>query len=316
MRIVLDTDLAMGEPGSEIDDGFALALACADPELELELVTTVNGNTDVETATLLSIELAGRLGRPDLPVVRGAAAPLLRPDRARQASQAIREAYGHHQAHPGHAAEEIVKLVMANPGEITVVAIGPLTNIAVALSLEPMLATTVREIVVMGGKFLGQTLDSRMPGEFNIWVDPEAAYAVLRSGAKLRLVGLDVTLQVRLTREHVEQMRAAPGSFSSFAGEYTATWIDRRAEASPGDASQADSCAMHDPLAVAVVTHPELVTWTPAYVDVVVGDGIGRGVMVTDLLGAVDPPSPNCQIATDVAVADFMNHFLASIGNL
>ena len=75
-RILLDTDLAMGAPGSDIDDGFALALALADPELSLELVTTVNGNTDVDTATRLSVELLARLGREDIPVVRGAGAPL------------------------------------------------------------------------------------------------------------------------------------------------------------------------------------------------------------------------------------------------
>ena len=74
IRIVLDTDLGMGEPGSEIDDGFALALAIADPDIKLELVTTVNGNTDVETATLLSLELLDRIGSSDIPVVKGAAA--------------------------------------------------------------------------------------------------------------------------------------------------------------------------------------------------------------------------------------------------
>jgi purine nucleosidase len=315
-RIILDTDLAMGEPGSEIDDGFALALAQSDPGISLELVTTVNGNTDVETATLLSVELAHRLGRPDLRVVRGAAAPLLRPGRARSAPAAITEKYGHRSPAPGHAASAIVEAVMAEPGELTIVAIGPLTNLATALALEPRLAASVREIVLMGGVFLGHTGRASMPGEFNVWVDPEAAHAVLHSGAPQRWVGLDVTLQVRLTREHAARMSAAPGAFSAFAGEFTTTWIDHQAARNPGDPSHADSCAMHDPLAVAAVAHPELLTWREASVDVVTGDGIARGVVVTDLLTGERPPEPNCRIATAVDVDAFTSYFLDSITNL
>src|SRR3954452_5582264 len=215
-RIVLDTDLSMGELGSEIDDGFALALAAADPELTVELVTTVNGNTDVETATLLSLHLVERLGMTGTRVVRGAAAPLTRPKRARSASPETVRAFGR-PIPPGYAAAEIASLVMANPGEITIVAIGPLTNVAAALSLEPELARSVQEIVVMGGVFLGQTLQSGMPGEFNVWVDPEAADAVLHSGAPLRFVGLDVTTRVRLTRAHAERMGERPDGFGAFA---------------------------------------------------------------------------------------------------
>jgi len=316
IRIILDTDLAMGEPGSEIDDGFALALAVADPEIRIDLITSVNGNTDVETATLLSLELAQRLGRSDIPVVRGAAAPFTRPDRARRAPRAIVDAYGHHSPTPGFAAQAIVTHVMSNPGEITIVAIGPLTNIAAAMLLEPALASTVREIVIMGGIFLSQTFQSSMPGEFNVWVDPEAAHAVLHSGAKLRWVGLDVTNQVRLTRAHAAQMSASSGAFSSFAGEYTTGWIDHQHARNPGDPSHADSCAMHDPLAVAVVTHPDLVTWRSAYVDIVIGDGIARGAMVTDLLTSVDPPAPNCEIAVAVDVEKFMTFFLDAVTSL
>jgi purine nucleosidase len=85
VRVILDTDPSMGSPGSEIDDGFALALLVADEAFQLELVTSVNGNTDVESATYLSMELLERLGRADIPVVRGAAAPLVEPDKARAA---------------------------------------------------------------------------------------------------------------------------------------------------------------------------------------------------------------------------------------
>jgi len=315
-RIILDTDLAMGEKGSEIDDGFALALAEADPDIQVELLTTVSGNTDVETATLLSLELAERLGHDDLRVVRGAAAPLLRPDTARSASAATVQAYGHREPAPGYAAAEIATLVMDHPGEFTIVAIGPLTNIAAALALDPRVASAAREIVIMGGIFLGQTLESAMPGEFNVWVDPEAAHAVLHSGARLRWVGLDVTLQVRLTREHAAQMTSSPHPFSAFAGEFTTAWIDHQAARNPGDPDRGQWCAMHDPLAVAAVTHPDLLTWAPARVDIVTGDGPARGVMVTDLLRTDGAPEPNCQIATAVDTDRFMAHFLGAVTSL
>ncbi|CAA9402665.1 MAG: Inosine-uridine preferring nucleoside hydrolase [uncultured Propionibacteriaceae bacterium] len=315
-RVILDTDLAMGAPGSDIDDGFALALAHAEPLIELDMITTVNGNTDVESATLLSLELAERLGCGEVPIYRGAGAPLTRPDRFCGAPADTVAAFGHHEPKPGYAAVEITRHILANPGDITLVPIGPLTNVAAALSLDHRLATSVREIVVMGGIFLGQTHATGMPGEFNIWKDPEAAEAVLHSGAPLRFVGLDVTLQVRLTRAHAGEMAAAGGAFGEFAGSYTTGWIDHQAARHPDDPLQADSCAMHDPLAVAVVAHPEFVTWRDARVDVVTGDGPARGVMVTDLLTSVDAPPPNCQIATAVDAEAFMSYFLDTIAQL
>jgi purine nucleosidase len=316
VRIILDTDLSMGEPGSEIDDGFALALALADPDIQVEMITTVNGNTDVDTATLLTLELAERLGIDDVPVFRGASAPLIRPDRARHASAEIVAKYGHRTPADGYAAVEMVRRVMANPGQITIVAIGPLTNLAAALTIEPRFARNVRAIVVMGGAFFRQGFHSGMPGEFNAWVDPEAAHAVLHSGAPVRWVGLDVTLRVRLTREHAARMIDSGQPFAAFAGQFTAHWIDRLAALYPGDPDNADSCAMHDPLAVAAVTRPELVTWRDAHVDIVIGDGIARGVMVTDLLHGTDGRKANCTIATDVDADAFMSYFLTSITSL
>lgn len=168
----------------------------------------------------------------------------------------------------------------------------------------------------MGGIYLGTMPARRMPGEFNIWVDPEAATAVLRSGAPLRLVGLDVTLQVRLTRDHAARMSEASGDFSQLAGRSSIAWIDYLQERNPGDAAGVDSCAMHDPLAVAALTRPDLLTWHEAAVDVVTGDGIARGVMITDLRYEADPPAPNCRIATAVDAPAFMEYFLAAVTRL
>jgi purine nucleosidase len=316
-RIIVDTDVAMGAPGSDIDDGFALALAVDLPDQRLELVTTVNGNTDVETSTLLALDLLQRLGRSDVPVVQGARTPLLRPVHdhpARDRVAGVRERLAHHKPAPGRAATAIIEHVMANPGEITLVAIGPLTNVAVAMALEPALTTTVKQIVVMGGVFLRTTNALSMPGEFNVWVDPEAAAIVLNSGAPLRFIGLDVTLQVQLNRADADRLQATGRPFASYAGECAHAWIDYLRTAYPGRGFL--SAPMHDPLAVAAVSRPQLVTWRPARVEVEYCSSITRGVTVADLLCERNPPEPNCLVATEVDSIAFIDFFLNHVYSL
>jgi len=321
-RIVLDTDLAMLDPAiipnaeGDVDDGFALALALADPQLQLDLITTVNGNTDVDSATLLTMELLDRLKRADIPVYKGAGAPLLTPHLRPRAPDELVRALGFRHPEAEHGAIALARHVMENPGEITVVAIGPLTNIALAMALEPGFAAAAAEIVVMGGVFLGSTGSSSMPGEFNIWVDPEAAQAVVDSGARVRFVGLDVTDRVRLDTTHAEVMRTSGRPFAEFAGAATLAWIEHCRQRTAEPSTAATSTALHDPLAVAVVTLPDLVTWQPAHVRFMGSDSLARGYAVTDLLGSAGSPQPNCCIATDVDVERFMNNFLNSITSL
>jgi purine nucleosidase len=206
--------------------------------------------------------------------------------------------------------------VMAEPRQLTVVAIGPLTNVALALLLEPRVAESVAEIVVMGGVYLGHTNVAAMPGEFNFWADAEAAALVLSSGAPLRLVGLDVTRQVRLTRELASGLSKGGGSFATFAAACTQDWISHLEVTVPGDDREHGSCALHDPLAVAVVGRPDLVEWRSAAVSVETVGMLTRGVAVADLLTTDHPPTPNCQIATSVDADAFTALFLERIASL
>jgi purine nucleosidase len=153
-----------------------------------------------------------------------------------------------------------------------------------------------------------------MPGEFNIWVDPEAAAIVLNSGAHLRFIGLDVTLQVQLGRADADRLQATGRPFASYAGDCAHAWIDYLRDAYPGRGFY--SAPMHDPLAVAVVSRPQLVTWRPARVEVEVCSEITRGVTVADLLGSRHPPEPNCLVATEVDSAAFVDFFLNHVYSL
>src|SRR5213082_3596005 len=203
-RIILDTD-----PG--IDDALALFLALASPEVQLEAVTTVSGNVDVALTTYNALTLLELAGRTDIPVARGIDRPLIR--------QPFNAAFVHGDnglgglqlPEPGiqpvaeHAVDVIIEKILAAPGEITLVTIGPLTNIALALRREPRIAQHVREVVIMGGAL-------RVPGndtptaEFNIFADPHAAHIVIHGGWPIRLVSLDVTTVTLLRREQVDRL--------------------------------------------------------------------------------------------------------------
>ncbi|KAL1887761.1 hypothetical protein Sste5346_010000 [Sporothrix stenoceras] len=317
-RIILDTDLSMGA-GADVDDGFALALAYADPDLQLDMVTTVNGNTDVESATILTGVLLDRLGvSTSTPFVRGASTPLIHTDVKRVVAphvEALRES-ARQPLSGRYAAHAIVEHILTNPGEITLVCIGPLTNVALALLLEPRVATLVKELVIMGGVFFGTMYSWNKPGEFNVFTDPEAARAVLRSGAPQRWIGLDVTLQVRMTTDDADAMKASESSFSQFAGEAASTYIAYQTQRFPGRLPRMTSVPMHDPLAVAVVSHPELCEYKEMAVNVEVGEGVTRGVMVGDRQEVPNPPPPNCKVAVSVNAEGFRNHFLSLIKGL
>jgi inosine-uridine nucleoside N-ribohydrolase len=212
--VVIDTD-----PG--IDDAMAIAVALASPELEVLALTTTFGNHDLVTTTANAQRVLDAMGRPEIPVIAGAHRPLVRGGHQPATSVHGLDGLGDADLPPPsrppvaglHAAQRIVDLVRERPGEITLVPIGPLTNLALALHLDPGIADQVAGVVAMGGAV-------RVPGnvtpaaEANIWNDPEAADLVLGADWPVTLLGLDVTAQLAADRGMLDRIDAlgTPGA--------------------------------------------------------------------------------------------------------
>ncbi|QIQ06111.1 nucleoside hydrolase [Streptomyces liangshanensis] len=319
-RIVIDTDPGLGEPGSDIDDGLAIALALRSPEVTVEALTVVNGNVDVDTGVDVARRLGERLGHPDLPVVRGADRPLLRdmaPVRAlfddviedHPVRTAAEDRLG--PTTDVTAAEYLVELAAAFPGEISVLAIGPMTNLALALRLDPGFAKNVAEIVMMAGSATGYAQNITVVGDFNAYVDPEALAIVLAGGAKLRMVGIDQTSRVRLTRDDAAVLSRGD-AFGRWAGECALAWIEFLSRAFPLREEHRDACFLHDPLVVAAFLDPSLCTWADAHVVTDTTSELARGLVVADRGLALAPPPgpPNASVAVDTDVPGFGRLFL------
>jgi inosine-uridine nucleoside N-ribohydrolase len=285
MRIVIDADPGSGVPAADVDDGLAIGLALRSPELRLEAVTVVAGNVDVDRGVECALEVLEAAGAGHVPVHRGAAAPLVedpapwraRLERRRDGEAARRlwrdlpPAGSSLRPHPTPAARALVEIVGRSPGEITVVAIGPLTNVAQAMLLDPGWAGKVAGLVVMGGAFgLPDVLH-----EFNTVYDPEATDLVLRSGAPLRLVPLDVTLRTRLRAADVDRLDAGD-ELARYLGRTARPWV-----AWLGEQSGRDSCPLHDPLAVATLLDPALVATRTAAVGMELRGSLTRGRTVS-----------------------------------
>ncbi len=207
------------------------------------------------------------------------------------------------------AAELLVRLVRQHPGEIDVLAVGPLTNLAVALGLEPELPRLVRRLVVMGGAV-------RVPGnvsshaEANIGNDPEAAEAVFAAGFDLDLVALDITMRTVATPAWLEELRTVPGE----RAERTSAFLDFYADFYSGIFG-VRQCAMHDPLAAAVLVDPHLVTEAvEAPLRVELTGGLTRGMTVADLRPRPkDDDRRPARVVTEVAEAEFLGRMLDSL---
>jgi inosine-uridine nucleoside N-ribohydrolase len=259
-RVIIDTD-----PG--VDDALALLLAMRSPELKIEAITPVAGNVPLELTLPNALRMVEIAGRTDIPVAAGAKTPLVR--------RLVTAAYAHGENGLGGAvfpepkikpvaqpaAELIRDIIRKHPGEVTLIPVGPLTNVATALSSDSELAGMVRGIVLMGGSLSGGNITPA--AEFNIYVDPEAARIVFQSGIPITMVGLDATRKTSLKEEHVRTLEAAQNPVSQAAAR-----IGRNALEHNRQMGFLVGPNMHDSLAVATFLDPSLVTLKDYYVDV------------------------------------------------
>jgi purine nucleosidase len=237
--IILDTDI-----GDDIDDALALALALQSPELDVRAVTTVSDDT--EARSRLAWKELGMYGRQDVALGTGAPEPLLDPMHTGPAPQfsVLTDADTIPPAGRRRAFELIIDTLLESPRKITLVPIGPLTNIALALKGEPRIKEKIERIVLMGGAF------NLLNAEYNIERDRIAAEIVFRSGVPVTAVGLDVTLQCRLGAADLERLRRAENPASRFLVRLIELWQNGHPDQYP---------ILHDPLAVAVAMDPNLV---------------------------------------------------------
>ncbi len=276
-RLLLDVDTG-------IDDAIML-LYLGRQDAEIVAIGTVHGNCTADQAafnTLLTLE---RAGMSPCPVAVGARRPLAQP---LSVSADVHGGDGLGNAGLGSpagqpsteaAAAQLVRLARENPGELTVLATGPLTNLALALLLEPALPRLVRRVVVMGGA-VSCPGNATPQSEANIWHDPEAADLVLSADWDLTLVGLDVTMQAVLRGERLEQVSAADTASARFATAILSHYLDVYEHYLGERAS-----AMHDPLAAAVALDPSYVGCVDMAVHVELRGQLSRGSTLADLRG-------------------------------
>ena len=288
LPIILDTDI-----GGDVDDLLALAVVLASPEIDLRAVTCVYG--DVHTRSRIALKVLALKGRSGVPVAVGAERAL---DTERpllcgmdNGEGLLTGADADLGAAPANGSGLIIETVMSKPGEIYVAAIGPLTNLALALLKEPRVAQNAAGMTIMGGVVGGPGRLDLPWVDYNFACDPEAAKIVLASGAALSLVPIDVTMQVSISAADVALLRAAGDPFHLALADQVERYPRYR---------EHGWTYLHDPLAVATLLRPDLVTWTPVHVKVESGGEHSAGRLIAS---APTPEAPeNARIALQVDV--------------
>ena len=292
-KIILDCD-----PGH--DDAIALLLALASPELELLGVTTVAGNQTLEKTTANAIRVLEFVGRTDISVAAGADRPLVReqvvasnvhgetgldgPDLPPPQSSPVDR----------HAVDFLADTIREHDGAVTLVPVGPLTNVALLLALHP--DARPERIVLMGGAVAEGNVTPA--AEFNIWCDPEAAARVFASGIDVTMIGLDVTHKALFTSAHVDRLTGRVGGMVSellrFYGEFHRKVYDF------------DGSPIHDAVAVAHVMRPDLVETKHLNTEIDVEGELCRGRTVVDLWRRTER-EPNSHVAVDIDADGFLD---------
>lgn len=300
-RIIIDTD-----PG--IDDALAFLLALASPEIQLEALTTTQGNVTIETATRNALAVLELANASHIPVAAGSAVPLVQPLRA-SAHVHGESGIGNSKlpapkSKPleGHAVDYLIQRALAEPNELSIFPIGPLTNIAMAIRKEPKFAKAVKELVIMGGAVLEHG-NVTPQAEFNIWADPHAAHIVFHSGIPITLIPLDVTHKCLLKQTHIDRLLETKSPITRFITQAVETCFAH------SKSYGGEGCAMHDPLTLATIIAPELLTFKELYVDVDYSTGVSMGNTFGDFLGKTGKPA-NMKVALQVRGEEFIELFL------
>ncbi len=275
-RVIIDTD-----PGD--DDAMAILLALNSPELKVEALTVVPGNVEAPQGLENALKLVSLAGRCDVPVAGGALHPLNQ--------KLITAQYWHGsnglagielpaskcKADARFGPDLIIEMVHKYPHQLTLIPVGPLTNIALAVSKDPGIVSLVKDIVIMGGSITGGNVDGA--AEANIYNDPEAAQIVFNAGWTVTMVGSDVGERTLMTRHHLNQIQATHTPESDFIAKLGDFYLTR------SEKSGYTGAAMYDPLAVAVVIDPTLVTLKSMHVDVETKGEFTRGETVANRMG-------------------------------
>lgn len=317
MKIVLDTDPGVGIRGTDADDPLALMLALTDPRLELLAVTTVFGNTPPRLGARGAAAVLAAAGRSDVPVGTGLDRPL-----SGRLPAVLAEAYAGERGRPGRiplppeptgpgAVPLLIDTVRAHPGEVTVITIGPMTNLAAALLQAPDLRDLIRNVVFMGGALgLDPTYgrgNVTPVAECNIWFDPAAADLVFSSGLDLTMVGLDVTNPAKGVVLTDEQLRGVDRDASPLAPlllDVCATYLEAPMFALAGHGG----CVLYDPLAVAVAADPGVGVLEPMTLAVETA-----GTLTTGQTVPVRDAPPNVRVCVDVDGEPLVAAMLATI---
>jgi purine nucleosidase len=307
-RVILDTD-----PG--IDDALAILLALASPEVQLEAVTVTAGNCSTAQGVINALSVLELAGAGHVPVAAGVEVPLIQPLLTAPETHggsglgyaqlpAPRQAPARQ-----HAVDLLIERIMAAPGEISLVAVAPLTNVALAIRREPKIVGAVKEVIIMGGAIRHEGNTTPL-AEFNTYVDPHAAYMVYHSGLPITLAPLDVTYRCILTQADVNRLLAIDSPLTRFVADSTRFYMEFH------DAYQdIQGCVINDPLALALAFAPDLVETQSLYVTVDIQSQVSLGKTMADFYHTWQKP-PNMAVALEVQPRRFIDLFVERIEKL